>query len=255
MLHARFSAGLVSPLCRTKERSAGGTPTLRPRHRWESTMNAAPGLSSMPPVATRGHPVAVRACGLLIRHLACGPPGSRQSSCRDPDRPSGHCGAVICLKTTQKEPGDDSIRRALARRPHRADLDCRSTFLRFSGRATGRRAEWVGWVIAGANGLRKPAKANGSDAAPRRASTVRSLRRTASREDAMEKYCPECRSVCGGDACPMDEQGRCTRCGKPPVAYADRDRSWLWCMHHREWHDKSCAEDQARHCCAPPRAA
>jgi len=71
----------------------------------------------------------------------------------------------------------------------------------------------------------------------------------------MELFCPECRSTCGVEACLTEEGGRCARCGKPPVAAADRDRPWLWCSQHGQWHDSPCPEDAARHCCAPPVAA
>ena len=71
----------------------------------------------------------------------------------------------------------------------------------------------------------------------------------------MEKYCPQCGCVCGGAECPTDEHGRCRRCGKPPVALADRNRSWLWCTHHDQWHDHACKENAAEHCCTKPHAA
>ncbi len=71
----------------------------------------------------------------------------------------------------------------------------------------------------------------------------------------MDMYCPQCRSMCGGEACPTDDRGRCKHCGKPPVAAADRDRPWLWCIQHDQWHGRACSDNSARHCCAPPPAA
>ena len=68
-------------------------------------------------------------------------------------------------------------------------------------------------------------------------------------------YCPECRADCGVEACPTDEKGLCKRCGKHPVAWEDRNRPWLWCTEHKAWHDKPCAEEPVRHCCAVPKAA
>jgi hypothetical protein len=64
-------------------------------------------------------------------------------------------------------------------------------------------------------------------------------------------YCPECHSECGVQACPTNAQGVCQRCGKKPVAWEDRGKKWFWCTSHTQWHDKPCADDQTRHCCAP----
>lgn len=70
----------------------------------------------------------------------------------------------------------------------------------------------------------------------------------------MAKYCPQDRMECGTDACQIDERGRCKRCGKPPVDMADRDRQWLWCDVHDQWHDTPCQDNPSRHCCHPAAA-
>jgi hypothetical protein len=70
----------------------------------------------------------------------------------------------------------------------------------------------------------------------------------------MEKYCPECRTVCGEGTCRVDKQGHCERCGKPPVDYADRDRPWLWCETHQVWHSSACKDDAVKRCCEPAAA-
>ena len=65
----------------------------------------------------------------------------------------------------------------------------------------------------------------------------------------MAKYCPSCHLDCGTKACPMDERGRCKKCGNPPFEAADRNRTWFWCATHDQWHTQACAEDANRHCC------
>ncbi len=70
----------------------------------------------------------------------------------------------------------------------------------------------------------------------------------------MEMYCPQCRAVCGTTACPTDDRGRCIHCGKPPVAAIERNKSWLWCSQHDQWHDRVCPDDVSQHCCKAPAA-
>jgi hypothetical protein len=67
------------------------------------------------------------------------------------------------------------------------------------------------------------------------------------------KYCPECHTECGTDACPMSD-GRCVRCGKPPVKAAAWNRAWQWCERHGEWHTEPCPENVTAHCCTPAAA-
>jgi hypothetical protein len=63
-------------------------------------------------------------------------------------------------------------------------------------------------------------------------------------------YCPQDRCECGTEACPTDAEGKCARCGKPPVAWEDRDKKHFWCTVHSQWHEAPCMEDRQRHCCA-----
>lgn len=62
-------------------------------------------------------------------------------------------------------------------------------------------------------------------------------------------YCPECHKACGVAECPTTAQGVCKCCGKTPVAWADRNKPWMWCTDHQQWHDQPCAADAVHHCC------
>lgn len=70
----------------------------------------------------------------------------------------------------------------------------------------------------------------------------------------MALYCPQDQMDCGTEACPIDDRGRCRRCGKPPVDAVDRNKAWMWCDVHERWHDGACQEDPVRHCCHPVAA-
>lgn len=68
------------------------------------------------------------------------------------------------------------------------------------------------------------------------------------------KYCPACRCFCGGE-CPMDDQGNCRKCGKPPVTADALAGIWHWCTEHKRWHEgKPCGEQAARKCCSEAKS-
>lgn len=63
------------------------------------------------------------------------------------------------------------------------------------------------------------------------------------------KYCPQCRCFCGSE-CPLDAQGSCKRCGRPPVEADAYAGAWHWCVEHKRWHrGQPCDDHAAKKCC------